>query len=549
MAARCAALLVCLEECGEVLLSESIKSFTEPAQVTGVFIGDPAVPARNLVLPPLKPGLESATVVKCAGMTRDDVFNALCNAARHAGFTHALVGHTHELLVQHKDSQMVERLPDDWDKTDLYQTVSDVKFRPLVDVFIHLYKFEFIGAVVPAPVPVCPVDSYVMRSWPDVRIAANPYKITQQRAYHILLKAQEKAKDPRHPHAGFLHYQVVLAAFQARLFAETNALLRERISEGIRGWGEEQGLYAAYLLKCKVADELRRPFTDQQSDLFEAAELGLDLGRLEGLIMLNLIAAKSGKHRVFTLALAATCGFYERQASWMGNPGSYNVYLRESIGIGLYMMADKQTRQSAYEQLHAAATRPGARLIKRVQSNYKIIAEDGDSSMARQWFPDMCDTHLPTLEIHARFVTPGNTANAAKQLLLGGGLSWLRTIFQNVVRIPHSMTWGKSVKIAAADGAVTTVPTVAGPWFHPGVLCAQDTKFAACEGFLFVLPLVLNGQNLHLRDLSATDCVLEEGTLYVLRASAEPLWSLDAPAASVPECVMLFAQLQSPVFV
>ena len=346
-----------------------------------------------------------------------------------------------------------------------------------------------------------------------------------------------------------MHYQVVLAAYQARLYAETNALLRERISEGIRGWGEEQGLYAAYLLKCKVADELGRPFDDQQADLFEAAELGLDLGRLEGLIMLNLIAAKSGKHRVFTLALAATCGSSHRQPSWMGNAGSYNVYLRESIGIGLYMMADKHTKQSAYEQLHAAASRPGARLIKRVQSNYKTIAEDGDNSQARQWFPDMCDTHLPTLEIHARFVAPGNTANAAKQLVVGGGLSWLRTILQNVVRIPHSMTWGKSVKITAADGCTTTVQTTDGPWFDASLLCAPDTKFAACEGFLFILPLVLNGQALHLRGPPGTDCVLDEGTLYVLRATAEPEWTIDAISASGPECTVLFAQLQSAIFV
>ncbi len=558
-AARCVALLVALgDECGEVLLTESVRSYTEPKQVTGVLVADVASPSRLITLPTLRDSVVLATVVPCPGATRDDALNVLRATAMDAGYTHALIGHTHERLVRQLDSQMVEELPTAWETTDLLQTVSDVKFRPLVDVLVRLSRFRFAGPVMPAPVPIgTALASLNIAAWQGVCVCAITYKVSMKRAYDIVLQTQVKlaGAHPMLPEYGMLQFQLIQATLQAQLYAECNTLLRERIKQGSSGWGGNHGLYAAHLLKCKVADKLERSFTDQLPDLFDAAELGLKLGRMEGLVMMNIIAArcKSNKHRVVTLALAACCAFPAayQVPSWMGSPSSYAISLREALGIGLYMQ--NAGSKVAYEQLAASASRPGARKVPSAQTNYKMVAKPGDTAPMRAYFPDPCDLLLPQLEVYANFIRAEHLAEAVAEFTHPDGIncaefSWLETLLQNVLRLPYAMTWGKTLEIGHASAPTRVIDTTGGPFLNTQLL-VPGTWFQASEGFIFLLPLRLVEQVVLTTDdgCGLSQTVMVPGTLYVLRAGLK--WVLLAPAeVPSPDNLMVFVQLHSPLF-
>lgn len=180
--AKCAALLYVTSTDA---LAESIASFCAPEEVSGLFIV--ASEAEPVGLGDVRDalaqeGLRSATarcsvkavVQQPADATMGACFNRLREQALEHGFTHALVGRTHEVLKRLEDSQRCEALPDAWAEADVLQCASGVSWRPTCDVFVRLSMFTFVGAAFPVPIPAseaCAADMPVCHDvWDGVSV-------------------------------------------------------------------------------------------------------------------------------------------------------------------------------------------------------------------------------------------------------------------------------------------------------------------------------------------------------------------------------------------
>ena len=153
---------------GDVLVEGSLRSWTSPEEVQGVFVGDMATPPRtDIQFPKFPARVGVVRVLTVQGPSRANVLHALATAAIAGGFTHALVGRTHEVLAQVHDSQSVSRLIPGWETVDVAQVRSNVRFCPRRDVLVRLKAVEFFGDLLPAPIPT---GNCTVIAWPEVAV-------------------------------------------------------------------------------------------------------------------------------------------------------------------------------------------------------------------------------------------------------------------------------------------------------------------------------------------------------------------------------------------
>ena len=535
-------MLVLDGDVGTLLLPESARSFAAPAGVTGFFVADLSnPPCQHLALPP---GL-AVHVCHLPRAAKDTAFQQLRQQALGAGFTHGILAYSHEIFKQQADSQAVEALPPGWEHVDVFQTVSNVCHRRNVDIMVDLRKFNILGPASPAPLPLVPPEyKLAAQAWQGVCVDACAYTMPRAAALEVYLHAL--ARQEEHARApplvdGFLRHQVALAALQALLFKEAAGVLQRRAKQGPTGWAEEEGMYWTLALRAVCMDGLKWPLEKCLPELFSYAELGLSLGRMEGVLRLHATLARHKSQALTVHALASLATFPETlyEGCWMGTPAAYTYRLREALATGLSHMAP-ENEAAAAEQAYAAARQPAARLDSSVQASYKPLAREGDGLPCAKWFPAPDDLLLPeAVHIHT-FLDPGRVEDVVRAVLAAGAArcwSWLRILFANAIHSPYCMQWGNHILAVGGGGGrlppglcVHLCTATTQPWMFNGGTCAADRGYA----FLLALAacLVQAGEDRY---------QLKPGGLLCLRAGVE--WGILSP-----EAALLVAHLEFPHF-
>jgi hypothetical protein len=519
----CAVLFLVLDgDEGTVLLRESALSFLSPTQVTAMFAADlSGIPRRVADTIGSCPG-KTITVTHMPHAAKDTAYQLLHQQALAAGFEFAIIGNSNEIFKRLKDSQAVESFPEEWHAADLYQAVSNVRYRRHVDVLFRLKLFTVLGAVQPSIVPSGYSVALVCKPWTEVCVDANAYDLTQAKALTMYLHAKERLASIGgigvFPSPGFLKEfltaQVTLGAIQAQLFSEAHELLCKRIALGEHGWAEREGLYFAMGLRIDCAESLQHPFDKYFMDVFEYANLGLELHRLEGLLRLNAVLTRNRKQRLTVFALSALTSYPAVPYDWMGDGTTSTCRLRENLGVAMYHIQSESA--VAKEQLLCAAKHPAARLNAKLQSNYKFVSSSTDAMPCSSQFPNVADLLLPNFILHTDFFTPTPAVLAAfAKQPVGITWNWLRILLCNAVRTTFDMEWGGDISAAGMvlmkmdGGVVVTAAT------HPLMF---DVPFCGSHGYLFVMPLEGALPLQYGAGATATRVDLQAGQLACLRA-------------------------------
>ena len=541
MDAKCAVLMLVLDgDVGTLLLPESVRSFAAPAGVSGFFLADLSSPSKVLDLPPSV----AARVHRLPRAARDVAFQQLRLAALAAGFTHGILAYSHEILKRQADSQAVEALPANWQSLDVLQTVSNVRHRRNVDVLVDLRKFTILGPASPAPVPFMQ-EGLVAAAWQGVCVDACAHSMSRAAAMeiylHALARQEEYAKAPSLVD-GFLRHQIALAALQAQLYREASGALQRRLKQGATGWAEQEGQYWTLALKAECIDVLKWPLDKCLPDMFAYANLGLTLGRMEGVVCLHACLMKHGAQTLTAYALATLTSFPEtlHEGCWMGNSGAYTYALRAALGVGLQLLSPPENEAAAAEQLYCAARAPAARLDSALQAAYHPLAREGDSAPATKWFPAPDDLLLPEVIKVAAFLHPGRIPDMVAAVHAAGGArawTWLRILLANAIRTQYCMQWGDHIfagqqALSPASRCVHFVTAQTAPWLFSGA----GERATAAKGYAFIIALT------GCQVLAGDDVVtLAPGGLLCLRAGVR--WGITAMDATV-----LIAQLEFPHF-
>ena len=533
----CAVLMVVLDgDVGTLLLQASMRSFAAPAGVSGFFLADLSSPSKQLDIPAGMPGLR---VFRMPRAPKDSAFQHLRQEALAAGYTHGLLAYSHEIFKRQEDSQVVEHLPAGWEAVDVYQAVSNVRRRRNVDVLVNLRRFAILGPVSPAPIPLTLQESLTARPWQDVCVDAYEHAIPRTAAMDQYLQAlarlEEFAGAPLFA-LGFLQHQVALGAVQARLYKEANSLLQRRIKAAAHGWAEEDGWYWALALRTECIEAMRWPLDKSLPDLFAYANLGLAMGRLEGVLRMHysLVRHKSQALLVYALATLATFPESLHENSWMGDALAYTTHLREALGRGMLQMAPTENEAAASEQMYSASRHPAARLETELQTLYKRHASrEGDSAPCTKWFPAPDDLLLPEIVKVDAFMDAGRAADMVAAVNPARAWSWLRILFSNAIRSPYCMLWGGEIcngtnSMSSEDVCVRVCTPATHEWMF--TQWCTGTK-----GYTFLLSLHAAGR---VRTANGDDLALPAGSLLCLRAGVQ--WT--------PSAAVLVAQLEFPHF-
>jgi hypothetical protein len=525
VAPSCAVLFLVLDgDEGTVLLRESALSFLSPVQVTAMFAADlSGVPRKVADSFGPCPG-KTVTVTHMPHAAKDTAFQLLHQQAVAAGFQFALIGNSNEIFKCVKDSQAVESFPEEWHAADVYQAVSNVRYRRHVDVLFRLRLFTVMGAVLPSIVPSGRIAELVAKPWAEVCVDANSYDLTQAKALGMYLHAKERLAAAggsigSFPQlAGFMRefltMQVIFGAVQAQLHSEAYDMLTTRIALGEHGWGERDGLYFAMGLRIDCAESMQYPLDKYFVNVFEYANLGLELHRLEGLLRFNAVLTRNRKQRLTVFALSALTSYPAVPYDWMGDGTTSTCRLRENLGVAMYHIQSESA--VAKEQLLCAAKHPAARLNSKLQSNYKFVASSSDAMPCAAQFPNVADLLLPNFILHTEFFTPTPAVLAAfAKQPTGITWNWLRILLCNAVRSTFDMDWGGEISaggmtlIKLDSGVVVTEAT------HPLMF---HVPFRGSHGYTFVMPLegVLPLQ--YGSEPSAVQVDVREGQLVCLRA-------------------------------
>ena len=343
----------------------------------------------------------------------------------------------------------------------------------------------------------------------------------------------------------FRSHQLTLAAMQARLYKEAANLLRRRVKAGPTGWAGEDGLYWALGLKCQCSEALKRPLDACLPDLFEYANTGLKLCRLEGVLLMNAVLTRHQCQTLTVHALASLAKFPGtwQGASWMGDPCAFTCRLRENLGVALFHM-DPANEGLAAAQLYCASRFGTARLNARLQGNYKCLARDGDAMPCVKWFPEPSDFLLPAVSAYPGFLPPDRVPAFLQTVLSSGARrcwSWLRILFSNAVHSPFGMQWGADIAAGAhrfeEDACCTLVTADSHPWVFDGA-----TPVACATGYAFILPLGFCGTARIGEDVFA----MVPGRLVCVRAGVP--WALVPPPGDADPGAVLVSQLCFPYF-
>ncbi len=413
---RCALLALALEgDAGTMLLRESIASFLLPG-VDGVFLADCATPARGIRLADFLPLSEDgvvdprivARVVTCGDMPFDAAMNALRDAALAAGFTHALLARTHEQLVQLPLNQRVDALPLDWQSAHVFQAMSDVAWRPRADVLIALEVFVFVGALLPAPVPISTfrVGAIIARPWPSVAVAAETYTLDVPAALKFVVAAAAATRAPppstAHAHiaSDVADFQFGLCLFQAGLFAEARGVFERRAAVARQPGARSHTALMDKLMVCRTRLEAAAETATDIGSLdafYEAADAWLRCGCADGLVLLHIAAAKKQMACVSALALAAVLDTRLVPAAVYEPLTPFHSPDSNSFGAQLVLGATSLLGQPPFQaartdaviehaQMLFARHHPASALSTHVQEQFRACAKPGDDMpLARQW--------------------------------------------------------------------------------------------------------------------------------------------------------------------
>ena len=558
---------------GTLLLRESIQSFISPCEITGLFIADLSMTARNLddLLPRLPSHLGVKEVFHLPNIPKDAAFNHLRGVAMGCGFNRALHGCSNEILKQQVDSQPYESLPVGWTEADILQTVSNVSHRPQVDVFVNLTKFNFLGAMYPCPVPLNlhSVSRLVALPWMGSCVDVNTYMVSPAEAFCTLSNLKEvyktykcykgneeeadddagpsspystyyrryqprqRSQPPNYIAQGVLMHQITLSLIQLRLHHEAYALVSDWI-DAEHPYGDEDGLYLAHIIKAQCADELNLPLKDQLHNLVIAAEKGLALRRFEGVVLLSSILGKNDKHFLGMLALASLSDMPlhtdTEPNAWMGNPSSFSCELRESLAVNMFHIGGKVIG-AAHEQLLTAIKHPSSKFNKQVQLNYKNIARYGDDVKCMSAFPGIPDFQLAEIIVQSGFLSADKLAGTCdtmlehvnKESFALPNWCWLKYLFQNAVHSPMLMSWACTFKmVVRGTDRTENMEGNHCPLLLPVSIFIGETLFVS-SGYVFLLLMRdLAPTKLHLRiqseDSGISILSLRPGVLYAFRA-------------------------------
>jgi len=528
---KCAALVVVLDgDEGIVILRESIMSFSAPAEVSAVYLADLSSPPRESLREALPSG-KPVKVLLMPGYAKDLALEELRKDALKDGFSFGLLAFSNEMLKQSLDSQAVESLPVGWQDVDVYQTVSNVRYRRNVDVFIRLSLFNILGPVEPCPFPISYSTSrMVAAAWTNVCVDANCYQVTQAMGLRMYLQTKERLQGQRLAR-DMLEHQLILAAMQAQLYTEAYDLLQKRISYASDGWADTDGLYWAMCLRNECAEAMQHPLEKNFSNLCDCAALGISIARMEGYLHLNAIMTRNNRQHLTVFGLAALANAPMNGAAWMGDASSSTCRLRDNLGVSLYHIGDS-AKSAGAEQMFCASRHPVARLNAKIQGNYNCVAVASDAMPIVSLFPSPADLLLPDFVVHTSLFPPEKAeavfsiSEASSRL----DWNWLKIIFCNAVRSVYAMEWGGSVtagsqSLPTEHGAILC-QAATHPWLFNGVSDCVGTK-----GYVFVLGVrgtertTLNGNGF--------SAVLTPGTLVCIRAGKPWQLSVSDPGVDI----------------
>lgn len=512
-----------------------MRSFAAPTGVTGFFLADLSSPSKQLNMPS---GICGLRVFRMPRAPKDSAFQHLRQEALAAGFTHGLLAYSHEIFKRQQDSQVVEQLPQGWEAVDVYQVVSNVRRRRNVDLLVNLQRFAILGPVSPAPIPLLLQVPLTALPWQDVCVDAYAHAIPRTAAMDQFLQAmarlEEFAGAPTFA-LGFLQHQVALGAMQACLYKEASSMLQRRIKAATGGWAEDDGWYWALALRTECMEAMRWPLDKSLPDLFAYANLGLVMGRLEGVLRMHAALMRHKAQALLVYAMATLASFPEtlHESCWMGDALAYTTHLREALGTGMLQMAPAENEAAASEQLYSASRHPAARLDAELQCLYKRHASrEGDNAPSTKWFPAPDDLLLPEIVKAEAFLDPNRAADMALAVTPARAWSWLRILLSNAIRTPYCMLWGgkvsDGVQVLCDDVCLRACSPATHPWMFAG-WCTAD------RGYTFLVSLDAGGR---VRTANGDDISLKAGSLLCLRAGVQ--WT--------PTAAVLVAQLEFPHF-
>lgn len=422
---------------GTTIFKEALRSFVEMKQVTEVYVADLATVARS----ELSGGLEGVTrlpasaihIVHTPDMYPDEALNVLVNFALRGGHSHAVIGRSHERLIRKTpDVGMVESLPNDWASLDILQVVSNVRYRPLADVFVRLSAFRFTGRLFPAPTPLGTRISITARAWDGVELAAIEAVIPRKALAAVVDSLATVSDQPLQYILGMLMLK------DPGRMPTLMQLLQARIEDGEDGWGGDDGLFFAKRTLASLTQSL--------TTAVDAAETGLALDRFDGVHVLSVLLKASDAPLLGALLTSAASGALWRAGKtslWMSVPSASSFAMLSDAGTHMYCAGRKTPAHACFV---AAYHSPGSASDKKVAQKYKFMAGDGDEKPVRACFPLPHDFIVPTLTVVDGAVK-GDLGKLVGSLGVGDRV-WLGEVLQTLVHAPCvvDVTYGPIVQ-------------------------------------------------------------------------------------------------------
>ena len=510
VASEVAVLLLVLDGLeGTAMLSECARSFLAPG-ATGLFVADVALVAASRKLE-LELGSAAARVriqqVRAfPGARADKALEALRALALEAGFTHALVGRSHEMLVRTSDRQQVEALPVGWESVDFGQAASNVGWRPRVDVLVALAHARFWGPLLPAPVPIDKRRLFNAYAWKGVAVWANARQVARSRAFDLVLQAKEALAetegdpDLRKVEHKLVGYQVMLALAQAQLLESAIGASQalEDDSDNQHRVFVLRTLRASWQFKLGLAAKLDPALLAQ---FVKTAAEGLALGYADGLVILHKYLLLHEMGELTTAALGAVAPHLAAQASksaWFNDPNVAGLHVplclmeglelwgrraaleeEESHGFGLPaapagrpVLGHYLTSEDALEAGRAARRHPAGKHNKHLAELCRRIGEDEVLACVAP----AGTAFLPDTVVQAGVLRP---EKAAEMKRLVAALpqerpywEWPLHLAAKVLRVPADVVWGGTVTrvqtvVAAAAASSNQHPLSSHPFYGP----------------------------------------------------------------------------------
>lgn len=512
---------------GELVAAESLRSFAlieDGKRVRGVFWTDiDPLGARATLEDEARAilttaGIPLAVVPAAAGTPvpcMDTAYTALRDAALTAGFTHGIVARSHEMFRCQADGQVVQQLPAAFAAhTDILQCVSNVANRPRVDVLCRLAAVRFVGPMLAAPVPLHkPVTA---SAWPGVSVAALAAPVAVTDALHWVAEIHSRMQEADTD--GELHYlqrQLVHARHAAGL--PIRHTLKIRLAHGIAGWGDVEGLYLARLWRATLAPS--KTASKQLRELVEAANTGLELGRVEGACALSGFLRTTANARLLAAVVALGIETYiqPRRSFRTPAPGAllehggsrtWDVYAE----VGAALRAAHPAASHAHPYLQAVTDATTPKDYPSAHAAFDGLRVPDDGLGARKAIASWATIQRaqPSFAWYDDLVVD---AGAFDEVVFAPGrqvpFRWLLNVFRAITRVPlawaHCTVYSGDIDYTApvdegivavlgldeaAAGNVATYDNVTVP-LHRGRLCvgnaSRPIRVHTAEGSRFVL--------------------------------------------------------------